>query len=250
MALANRVKETSTTTGTGTLDLDGAVSEYQTFVAGLGESTDDTTGPWAGIPYLIKHSTLDEWEMGHGTVTDGSPDTLTRSPDSSSTGGSLVNFSAGSKIVVLAPGYKEFPREWVVNIEVTTDQPIASDDTEDLLDANLTVDKDDHGLYDSGIITAPFDGIMTVMATFIRDDSGAATAGSLPNVEIETVSQVNYSAVTSTAPDAPTLNTLCRMFEVSKDDAIVIQGTNVETDAARNVSAGSYISLSFREGSH
>ena len=37
LALDDRVKETSTTTGTGTLDLSGAVSGFQPFVAGIGD---------------------------------------------------------------------------------------------------------------------------------------------------------------------------------------------------------------------
>ena len=34
--IADRVKETTTTTGTGTLNLGGAVSQFQTFVSGIG----------------------------------------------------------------------------------------------------------------------------------------------------------------------------------------------------------------------
>ena len=38
LVLDDRVKETSTTTGTGTLNLSGAVSGFQTFVAGIGRT--------------------------------------------------------------------------------------------------------------------------------------------------------------------------------------------------------------------
>ena len=41
--VADRVKETSTTTGTGTFNLDGAVTGFQTFVLGIG------TGPLAAV---------------------------------------------------------------------------------------------------------------------------------------------------------------------------------------------------------
>ena len=36
LVIADRVKETSTTTGTGALSLAGAVAGFQTFVAGVG----------------------------------------------------------------------------------------------------------------------------------------------------------------------------------------------------------------------
>lgn len=93
ISLADRVRETSTTTGTGTLDLAGAVSSFQTFVSGVGDG--------ATCSYLIIIGT--EWEVGEGTVTDAAPDTLSRDRVlDSSTGGSLVAFSAGTKDVVLS----------------------------------------------------------------------------------------------------------------------------------------------------
>ena len=88
----DRVQETSTTTGTGTLNLDGAVTYKQGFVAGIG------TGKICF--YAIVHRTASEWEIGYGTITDASPDTLSRTTIiSSSNGGSAVNFSAGTKDV-------------------------------------------------------------------------------------------------------------------------------------------------------
>lgn len=90
--LADRVKETSTTTGTGTLDLAGTSTGFRTFVAGIG--TGNTCF------YCISHRTADEWEVGIGTVTDAGTDTLSRTTVlASSNSGSLVNFSAGTKDV-------------------------------------------------------------------------------------------------------------------------------------------------------
>lgn len=96
---ADRVKETSTTTGTGTLNLDGAAFGFQTFVAGAGNG--------AKVPYCIAHQGAAEWEVGLGTVTDSSPDTLSRDEIwASSNSGSAVNFSAGTKDVFLNLGAK------------------------------------------------------------------------------------------------------------------------------------------------
>ena len=91
LKLNDRVKETSTTTGTGTLDLSGAVTAFETFVAGIGDG--NTTY------YAIVNRDEDEWETGLGTVTDASTDTLSRSAISSSNSDSAVDFSAGTKDV-------------------------------------------------------------------------------------------------------------------------------------------------------
>ena len=91
LVLNDRVKETSTTTSTGTLDLDGAVTGFEGFVAGI--ATGNTTY------YSIVHQSANEWEVGLGTVTDAATDTLSRSAISSSNSDGLVNFSAGTKQV-------------------------------------------------------------------------------------------------------------------------------------------------------
>ena len=88
----DRVKETSTTTGTGTLNLAGAEQGYETFVSGIG--TGSTTF------YAIENNSAGEFEVGIGTVTDASPDTLSRTTIiSSSNSDSAVDFSAGTKNV-------------------------------------------------------------------------------------------------------------------------------------------------------
>ena len=90
--LNDRVKETTTTTGTGTIDLGGAETGFETFVQAIGNS--NTTY------YAIAHQSANEFEIGIGTVTDASPDTLSRTTVISSTNSdSLVDFSAGTKDV-------------------------------------------------------------------------------------------------------------------------------------------------------
>jgi hypothetical protein len=99
LVLADRVQETTTTTGTGTVTLAGAVSGYQTFAAvGNGNSTYYTIAGGA------------EWEVGIGTYTS-SGTTLSRTTViSSSNSGSLVNFSAGTKnVFVTYPAARAVP---------------------------------------------------------------------------------------------------------------------------------------------
>ena len=88
LVVKDRVQETSTTTGTGTFTLAGAVSGFQSFsVIGNANTT----------YYAIVGGT--EWEVGLGTYTS-SGTTLSRTTIlESSNGGTAVNFSAGTKNV-------------------------------------------------------------------------------------------------------------------------------------------------------
>ena len=70
LVINDRVKEQSTTTGTGTFDLDGAVTGFEGFVAGI--ATGNTTY------YAIFEQGTVRWEVGVGTVTDAATDTLAR----------------------------------------------------------------------------------------------------------------------------------------------------------------------------
>lgn len=88
LVLADRVKETTTTTGTGTVTLLGAATGFQSFAA-VGNA--NTTY------YCIAAQTGTEWEVGVGTYT-ASGTTLSRDTViASSNAGSLVNFSVGTK---------------------------------------------------------------------------------------------------------------------------------------------------------
>jgi len=92
LVINDRVKETSTTTGTGTFDLGGAATGFETFVAGIADG--NTTY------YAIFLQGSNEWEVGLGTVTDATPDTLARTTViTSSNSDSAVDFSAGTKDV-------------------------------------------------------------------------------------------------------------------------------------------------------
>jgi hypothetical protein len=90
LVLKDRVKETSTTAGTGTITLAGASVGFQSFSAiGNGNTT----------YYAIVDSTAGTWEVGIGTYTS-SGTTLSRDTVlSSSNSGSLVTFSSNSKDV-------------------------------------------------------------------------------------------------------------------------------------------------------
>jgi hypothetical protein len=88
LVVNDRVKETSTTTGTGTFTLAGAVLGFETFSSAIGNT--NTT-------YYSIVNENGEFEVGLGTVGAG---TLARTTIlSSSNSDSAVNFSAGTKDV-------------------------------------------------------------------------------------------------------------------------------------------------------
>jgi hypothetical protein len=112
LVLADRVQETTTTTGTGTVTLAGAVSGYQSFSAvGNGNTT----------YYTIADQSGTNWEVGIGTYTS-SGTTLSRDTVlSSSNAGSLVTFTAGTKNVFVT-----YPSSRSVYVNGTTVTPANS----------------------------------------------------------------------------------------------------------------------------
>ena len=91
LVINDRVKETTTTTGTGAVALAGAVTGFETFAAGVGNS--NTTY------YAIVHQTANEFEVGLGTLDGDSSDLTRTTVISSSNSDSAVDFAAGTKDV-------------------------------------------------------------------------------------------------------------------------------------------------------
>jgi len=100
----DRVKVTSTTTGTGTFTLGAAVAGFQDFT-NIGNGNDTY--------YCITDAT--NWEVGIGTYT-ASGTTLSRSVLESSNSNALVDFPAGTKTVFVT-----FPSENTLGTVPTAD---------------------------------------------------------------------------------------------------------------------------------
>ncbi len=110
LKISDRVKETTVTTGTGTITLGGAVTGFRTFASVL--SNADTTY------YAIVGSS--EFEVGLGTFSGS---TLTRDTVlSSSNSGNKVDFSAGTKnIFITQPADKAVYKDENDTIDINTD---------------------------------------------------------------------------------------------------------------------------------
>ena len=102
LVLADRVKETTTSTGTTAITLAGAATGYQTFLLAVGNA--NTTY------YTIADQTGINWEVGIGTYTSAG-NTLSRDTVlASSNAGALVTFTSGTKdVFVTYPAEKATP---------------------------------------------------------------------------------------------------------------------------------------------
>ena len=98
MVFFDRVKETSTTAGTGAITLAGAETGFRSFSSVL------TTGNT--VYYCIQGQTPGEWETGIGTYSG--VNTLTRTTPTAGSAATPVSFSAGIKDVFITVGAAYF----------------------------------------------------------------------------------------------------------------------------------------------
>ena len=162
LVINNRVRELTSTTGTGAVTLGGAVGGFQTFAAGIGN--DNTTY------YAISINSENEWEVGLGTLNaDSSTLARTNPPLESSNGDALVDFSAGSKEV-----FCTLPSEKALYLDASG----ALANATVITDANINA---------TGTASS---------STFLRgDNSWTAVTGSAITDETKTFS--NYSILTA-----------------------------------------------------
>ena len=105
LVVKDRVQETSTTSGTGTLTLAGAVAGFQTFSSSIGNG--NTTF------YTIYDNVAQDWEVGVGTVGAG---TLSRDTVLSNSLGTTakISFASNAKSV-----FCTYPAEQSVNLDAS-----------------------------------------------------------------------------------------------------------------------------------
>jgi hypothetical protein len=114
LIVADRVRETTTTTGSGNLTLAGAVTGFQTFSA---------VGNANQTYYVISSPGSTEWEVGIGTYT-AIGTTLSRDVIlASSNAGSVVTLSAGTKDVFVSYPASRFQPRVVTVTDATSITP-------------------------------------------------------------------------------------------------------------------------------
>ena len=121
LVINDRVKETSTTTGTGAMALGGAVVGIQTFAAGIGNSNT--------CYYAISLRGGAEFETGLGTLDGDSSDLTRTTVFQSSNSDSAVNFSSGTKdVFVTLPASKAvFEDATTDNVTLAADLSVGDD---------------------------------------------------------------------------------------------------------------------------
>jgi len=156
---ADRVRETTTTTGTGSITLTGAASGYRTFNAAFGTS----------VPCYYVIELNSEWEVGLGSLSSST--VLARTTViASSNSNSLVSFSAGTKNVfcdVPASWLTQFPKMYRATItqDGTTAAPTATV-LNNTLGGTVVWTRNSAGIY-----TGTLSGAFTSAKTFVYKPS-------------------------------------------------------------------------------
>lgn len=214
LVLKDRVQETTTTTGTGTVTLAGAVSGFQSFSA---------IGNGNTCYYAIVGGT--EWEVGLGTYTS-SGTTLSRDTIlESSNGGTAVNFSAGTKnVFVTYPAEKSIYQNasGVANL-TSTDITTALGYTPVTDARTLTINGTAYDLtanrtWSVGTVTSVAALTLGTTGTDLSSSVANGTTTPVITLNVPTASATNRGALSST--DWSTFN--------GKQNALV-SGTNIKT---------------------
>ena len=98
LVVKDRVKQTTTTTGTGNIVLNGNVDGFQTFAAALTDG--DTTYFGIFVP------STNDYEVGLGTWTEGSATLARTTVLESSNSGSAINITAQAEVFITQPAEK------------------------------------------------------------------------------------------------------------------------------------------------
>jgi len=250
LVINDRVKETSTTTGTGTLNLSGAVTGFETFVAGVGDG--NTTY------YAIVNRDADEWEVGLGTVTDASTDTLARTTViTSSNSDSATDFSAGTKdVFVTLPASKAVFEDGSNDVTLANDLILGSDssvlkfgaDSDTTLThtdgTGLTLNSTNKLLFrDTGLyINSSTDGQLDIVAdtevqiaaTTIDINGAVALNGAITGATNITLSGELDAATLDISGNAD-IDGIANLDNTDIDGTLAVDGTTISLDATTSL---------------
>ena len=226
LVVKDRVKETTTTTGTGDINLAGAVSGFQSFVSGIG-STNKTY-------YALIDANGTAWEIGIGTVTDASPDTLSRDSDddviASTNSNAKINLSSGTHTV-----FATYPAGKAVYL---TETGILSKEIDISSETNLTAGTGITLAGDTLSVTAPF--TQEAVEDYVN---GLLTAGSNISLTYDDAAGTLTIAATDnnttyTAGDGLDLSGTAFALDLKADGGAVIESGELAIDLAASSITG------------
>ena len=199
LVLADRVRQTTTSTGTGTITLDGSVAGFQSFAV-IGNA--NTTY------YTIAGGT--QWEVGIGTYSSG---TLARTTVISSSTGSKLDLAAGTKDVFVT-----LPAENTVTSIASSDGSVIVTATGSVVD--LAVSQ-----------TSP----ASVLVERVRNSTGATlTKGTAVYISGATgqLPTVSKALATSDATSAQTLGLITSDLDNNSNGYVTIIGLVDDLDTS------------------
>ena len=219
LVINDRVKETTTTTGTGTVSLGGATTGFETFAAGIGNS--NTTY------YVIAHQTANEWEVGLGTLDGDSSDLTRTTVISSSNSDSAVDFAAGTKdVFCTVPASKLLVEDANNDITIGRNLTVTGDLTISGDDLTMGTNTSGAALIGDGTNFNP----VTISGDISIGTTGTAAIGSgvIVNADVNSSAAIAMSKTAFTAGTGVSLSTNTLNVDAAQTGITSILATDVK----------------------
>ena len=219
LVINDRVKETTTSTGTGTVSLGGATTGFETFAAGIGNS--NTTY------YVIAHQTANEWEVGLGTLDGDSSDLARTTVISSSNSDSAVDFAAGTKdVFCTVPASKLLVEDANNDITIGRNLTVTGDLTISGDDLTMGTNTSGAALIGDGTNFNP----VTISGDISIGTTGTAAIGSgvIVNADVNSSAAIAMSKTAFTAGTGVSLSTNTLNVDAAQTGITSILATDVK----------------------